>query len=387
MATTSTRSGLKICPSDGKQGRTTGRKRRRLRWQAAAKTTASAALLLSLQLGHVLALAPWPEQASRRKALGHSVQLALGLLGGAAAVSPADVAAAGASRLAPPPEYLSPPTEAGRQSFPYREDWTGSALKVRSIREAAAAAVSPDGAIVPFSFGRWPDPALRRPARPVPRNLFGGRELRAVAEALKATARSEGAVGLAAQQCGVDARLLWIDTVAAARADEGTIGRASQTRTGTRKRAFGKGTATATATAPAVSEGKEGDRGIYLVNPRIVARSSELDMRAWTEFCLVLPPTFQATVLRDAGITVEFETLRGESKRVEMGGELSRCVQHEMDHDRGILITDHVGLSDLEGGPSGTMAELESYGHEERRVIAYGRDITESSLDYMSFSV
>ena len=43
-----------------------------------------------------------------------------------------------------------------------------------------------------------------------------------------------------------------------------------------------------------------------MVNPTIVARSSELEMQVWEEYCLVLPSTFRATVLRDAWIEIEY---------------------------------------------------------------------------------
>ena len=81
----------------------------------------------------------------------------------------------------------------------------------------------------------------------------------------------------------------------------------------------------------------------------------------WTEQCLVLPPEFQATLLRDAEVTVEYELLEwsdggggspgplscGSKKQINLRGKLARCTQHEMHHDRGTLIVDHVSLDKL----------------------------------------
>ena len=147
---------------------------------------------------------------------------------------------------------------------------------------------------------------------------------------LAQTARQEGAVGLAAQQCGIDARMVYLE---------------------------GYG---------------------VLVNPHILQRSPETTSRVWQERCLVLPPTFVATVLRDDWVVLEYHTPRGNRKRLRLQGEASRCIQHEMDHDRGILVTDHVGLEDME---SDLMRALETPGHDDRMMIAYDRrvDLPEES--------
>jgi len=123
-------------------------------------------------------------------------------------------------------------------------------------------------------------------------------------------------------------------------------------------------------------------------------------MNVWTEECLVLPPTFRATVLRDDWIDIEYDFLyefRRSSSSVITGeevmtpttqgrggtssssmpmkrrffGEQSRCLQHELDHDRGILITDHVGLEELEND---MMRQIETDGHTQRMALAYSRE-------------
>jgi peptide deformylase len=213
-------------------------------------------------------------------------------------------------------------------------------------------------------MGKWPDPALRIPAKPIdPSQWLEGaspkrhQRLELAATILRDTARREGAVGLAAQQCGVDARMVFLSS---AGGGGGMMG----------------------------NNNSDGD--MVLVNPRIVARSSESSMKVWTEECLVLPPTFRATVLRDDWIDVEYDAsfeyrsqqrdsksrepvLSGWSQtpiRKRFFKEQSRCLQHELDHDRGILITDHVGLDELENN---VMRTIEAEGHDRRQAIAYSR--------------
>jgi peptide deformylase len=93
-------------------------------------------------------------------------------------------------------------------------------------------------------------------------------------------------------------------------------------------------------------------------------------MKVWDERCLVLPPNFHAVVMRDARITVEFNNLNGDTKTITLSHELSRALQHEMDHDRGILILDHIGLDEME---SEQMRQIEMKDHSKRMHLAYLR--------------
>lgn len=95
-------------------------------------------------------------------------------------------------------------------------------------------------------------------------------------------------------------------------------------------------------------------------------------MKVWTEECLVLPPSFTATLLRDASILVQYENLQGNTMNKHFTGELARALQHEMDHDRGILILDHVDLNNMD---SLKMKSIETAGHENRMKLAYSRYI------------
>lgn len=250
-------------------------------------------------------------------------------------------------------------------------DWTGTALPGPASLSEACRRIERDGDVEPvLSMGRWPDPILRHPASSVPPSVFRSDEalgkLRTVARALRNAARREGAAGLAAQQCGVDASLVFVD---------GVVDPDGRTKDGGRGR---------------------NERGLFLVNPRIVRRSPESEMRVWTEQCLVLPPEFRATLLRDAEVTIEYESLEcldgggtssgstcGTTRQITLQGELARCAQHEMDHDRGTLIVDHVSLDELlslEGEP--VMAKIENADglHWKRMERAYERDVSASTL-------
>ena len=234
-----------------------------------------------------------------------------------------------------------------------------------------------------LTMGKWPDPMLRHPSSRVPASVFQDKnqrdQLLLVAIALKNTARNEGAVGLAAQQCGVDASLIYIDNV------------------------WGVERSNTIPMIDILGEGKsnsrffnrfilnnQNEKGIFLVNPCIIQRSPESEMIVWTEQCLVLPPEFRATLLRDAEVTNEYESMDGVTKHMKLKGELARCCQHEMDHDRGVLIVDHVSLDELltiDG--NSLMADIENAdgSHSRRMQRAYSREVSESSLQTSSSQI
>ena len=289
-----------------------------------------------------------------------------------------------------------------------------------------------------FPMGRWPDPILRKVASPIPKSIFENQDqlhkLQTVAEVLRNTARAEGAVGLAAQQCGIDASLVFIDGVSTLSANDGdrmviesngihaehhsvisllslSGGMFGQSNwRNSKKQITGEGVVDdyssrgllprfdrATNRIDKQSPPPPKQDGIFLVNPRIIYRSPESEMLVWTEECLVLPPQFKATLLRDAEVTIEYETLTmcsngkvvvdgccdGETKQITLRGELARCAQHEMDHDRGVLIVDHVGLDELLSIKGEMlMANVENSDglHENRMKRAYTRNVYDSLL-------
>ena len=76
-----------------------------------------------------------------------------------------------------------------------------------------------------------------------------------------------------------------------------------------------------------------------LINPEITWSSDE--KREHEEGCLSLPEYF-AEVVRPEAIRVKFIDRDGAEQELEADGILATCIQHEMDHLRGILFVDHV---------------------------------------------
>jgi len=259
--------------------------------------------------------------------------------------------------------------------FVYSDSWTGTCLTIQYLEDAVVTSNSDE-----WTMGRWPDPILRHSANPIDPTIWLGssinqQKLQRVATMLRDTARREGAVGLAAQQVGIDAKMIYLSSgIVTDSTSRGIISR--------RTKNLGMG-----------------DTDKVFINPRIVDRSPESNMKVWKEECLVLPPTFRATVLRDDWIDVEYDYLYEFRPTVELTtqvvtpssanifseqelplsipmqrrffGEQSRCLQHELDHDRGILITDHVGLDELEND---VMRQIEANGHDQRMIQAYSRE-------------
>ena len=285
---------------------------------------------------------------------------------------------------------------------PSLPNWKGTSLPgPMSLSETYARLVlMGDPESVVLQMGRWPDPILRQPSTTIPLSVFQNqdqlKQLRIVASALKNTARKDGAVGLAAQQCGVGISLIYIEGINSVktisnwqndRRKDDVIGNSSIGFS-----TVGEGSYDRFSNWPVQSnrqpqQQQQQEGGVFLVNPRIIHRTPEIEMIVWTEQCLVLPPEFHASLLRDAEVTIEYESLDdmdvGLTKQIKLRGELARCAQHEMDHDAGILIVDHVSLDELlyvDGKP--VMADIENANGIHSRLMqrAYSREVVESSL-------
>jgi peptide deformylase len=76
----------------------------------------------------------------------------------------------------------------------------------------------------------------------------------------------------------------------------------------------------------------------YVVNPRIVGTSG---VQEGPEGCLSIPGV-DAVTPRAAYAVVAGEDRRGSPLAVEGGGELARCLQHEVDHLDGVLYVDRL---------------------------------------------
>ncbi len=81
------------------------------------------------------------------------------------------------------------------------------------------------------------------------------------------------------------------------------------------------------------------DQLITLINPRIVVASEE--RAVYEEGCLSVPGIFDE-VERAARVTVEALDLQGRIQRIEAEGLLSVCIQHEMDHLKGIVFVEYL---------------------------------------------
>lgn len=82
---------------------------------------------------------------------------------------------------------------------------------------------------------------------------------------------------------------------------------------------------------------KYGSSQLVMLNPTIIRRGNE--MAKAEEGCLSIPGK-KIRVNRNKLITVRWMDLNGETQEAKMRNNDARCVQHEMDHLDGILITE-----------------------------------------------
>ncbi|NIA08341.1 MAG: peptide deformylase [Nitrospiraceae bacterium] len=141
----------------------------------------------------------------------------------------------------------------------------------------------------------YPDKILRNEAQAV-RNI-DGKFQGLIDEMLKTMYSSQG-VGLAANQIGELKQLLVMD----------------------------------------VTPTEEGPHPIVLINPRITECEGE---EVEQEGCLSIPKYF-APVKRSASLEVMGYDRNGKEIRLEAKGLLARCIQHEIDHLRGICFVDRL---------------------------------------------
>ena len=85
-----------------------------------------------------------------------------------------------------------------------------------------------------------------------------------------------------------------------------------------------------------------GQGAVVLVNPRVIKTKGEDKL---TEGCLSLPD-ISVAVKRPYEIIVEGLNDQGQKFEIKTDGLLARVILHEIDHLRGRLIIDHLGLID-----------------------------------------
>jgi peptide deformylase len=139
----------------------------------------------------------------------------------------------------------------------------------------------------------FPDPRLRKTARPVDRV---DDQIRQTVDDLFETMYGAPGIGLAAIQVNIQKRIMVID----------------------------------------ISENK--DQPLCLINPQILERSGEEEME---EGCLSVPGFFEA-VRRAERVRVRALDREGQALELEAEGLLAVCIQHETDHLDGKLFVDYL---------------------------------------------
>lgn len=157
----------------------------------------------------------------------------------------------------------------------------------------------------------YPAEVLRLKAEPVEPTD----EVRAVCRRMVELMRGADGIGLAAPQVGLSWRIFVCDVPPNDDPDEGSVRSEKDT-------------------PPGASAGVQ----VWL-NPRIVA--SDRMVTPYSEGCLSLPG-ITGDVHRPEAVTMEAMTPDGETVRLEAGGLLARCWQHEIDHLDGVLILDRM---------------------------------------------
>ncbi len=79
---------------------------------------------------------------------------------------------------------------------------------------------------------------------------------------------------------------------------------------------------------------------IALINPEITESQGEI---AWEEGCLSFPE-IREEILRSAHLKVKALNRNGEPFEIEADGLLAVALQHEIDHLNGVLLIDHVSF-------------------------------------------
>ncbi|MEB3243437.1 MAG: peptide deformylase [Cyanobacteriota bacterium] len=78
---------------------------------------------------------------------------------------------------------------------------------------------------------------------------------------------------------------------------------------------------------------------LVLINPEITAAGASCN--TYEEGCLSIPGVY-LQVVRPSVVEVSFRDELGRPRRLKADGLLARCIQHEMDHLKGVLFVDRV---------------------------------------------
>ena len=78
---------------------------------------------------------------------------------------------------------------------------------------------------------------------------------------------------------------------------------------------------------------------LFFVNPKIIKKS--LKMSKYDEGCLSIPNLF-AEIERPSKCEIQYLDYFGKEKTLKANGLLATCIQHEVDHLKGILFIDYL---------------------------------------------
>ena len=99
---------------------------------------------------------------------------------------------------------------------------------------------------------------------------------------------------------------------------------------------------------------------LILINPEITDYGTTLN--SYEEGCLSIPGVY-LNVVRPSTIKLKFRDEMGRPQKMKADGLLARCIQHEMDHLKGVLFVDRVtSKEDLN-------EELKKEGFHEKDII------------------
>ena len=81
------------------------------------------------------------------------------------------------------------------------------------------------------------------------------------------------------------------------------------------------------------------DEPHIFINPEIIGTSQEIT--PYEEGCLSIPGVY-SDIMRPSSIILQAWNLEGKPFKMEVEGILSRVIQHEIDHLKGVLFIDHL---------------------------------------------
>jgi len=138
------------------------------------------------------------------------------------------------------------------------------------------------------------------------------------------TRKMYNGIGLAANQCGIRARIFVLGT------------------------------------------GDRDDFKITCINPRVVKQSDNIVRDK--EGCLSYPALY-VTIGRPDNIDVEFTNEKGELVNMNLTGLTARCFLHELDHLNGVLMADRVGKTSMMMAKDKQMKQIKKIERKHKRGI------------------